>query len=61
MIHTKGGDQIKSYAKLDADQVHRIRVLLAGGMSQMKVAIVFGVCRKTITDIYAGRTWKWLG
>lgn len=47
-----------SSAKLNADDVREIRILLKTGKSQQKVADVFGVSRSCVKDIVNGLTWS---
>jgi hypothetical protein len=48
-------------AKLKEDDVFTIRVLLASGMTQTKVASQYGVARQTIADIKYYKNWKHIG
>jgi hypothetical protein len=47
-------------AKLTENNVREIRELIKSGLSQKKIARIFGVNRGTISCIYSKRNWKWL-
>jgi len=48
-------------AKLLEADVIRIRHMVADGVTQLRVAAIFGVQRSTICNIVSGRTWKHVG
>ncbi len=47
-------------AKLNGDDVTKIRALLANGIQGKDIANQFGVHKATISDIAAGKTWRHL-
>jgi hypothetical protein len=53
-------DMVNPKAKLTRDEVLEIKRLLRDGMSQKKIARIFGVNGGTISCIDSGRNWGWL-
>jgi predicted XRE-type DNA-binding protein len=47
-------------SKLSRVEVNEIRRLLASGVSQRKVAGLFGVSQGCVNEINTGKTWGWL-
>jgi|SRR6478609_1969968 len=45
-------------AKLTEESIPRIRAALASGIGKQKVAAAFGVSKKTVLNIAAGRIWR---
>lgn len=54
--YTKGEDQY--LAKLTAEKVREIRILLKQGVSTVQLGKQFGVDRTTIRAVKSGKTWK---
>lgn len=52
-----GGERNPS-AKLTADDVRTIRILIELGMDNLEIAGIFGVTRPTITRIETGKAWR---
>lgn len=48
-------------AKLCADDVRQIRELYAAGLTQIKIAESFGICRENVGQIVRRETWKHVG
>ena len=46
------------HAKLTAEQVREIRLLLAAGHLHREIATRFGISRVTVSDIRRGKSWK---
>ena len=46
--------------KLSEDDIPEVRRLLASGMLQREIAVIYGVTRKCINDVNCGRRWGWL-
>ncbi len=49
-----------SQAKLSEAQVLQVYSLSGKGKSQESVGLIFGVSRKTVSDIWRGHRWAWL-
>ena len=47
-------------SKLDKQDIGEIRVMLSRGISRSVISKKYGVTRRTIGDINAGKTWGWL-
>jgi DNA-binding transcriptional regulator YiaG len=54
--HNVGEDNPR--AELRGSDIHFIRQMLAGGMTQAEVALFYGVSRSTISHIKTGRRWS---
>ena len=46
------------YAKLNASQVEKVRILKASGSTTRDLAVRFGVAEGTVRDVVRGDTWK---
>lgn len=66
---TKANNQIDIYrygkkssgGKLTVDQVRNIRKLFnEDGLLQKQIAIQYGICQQTVSDIITGKTFYWL-
>ena len=45
-------------AKLTRDQVLEIRALIEGGMTNLAIAALYGVCDSSVSNIRTGHTWR---
>jgi len=47
-------------SKLNESDIREIREFLAKGISKRRLAMVYGISRRTILDVEIGKTWAWL-
>ena len=52
--------KLRTRRKMNPEKVRDIRARYAAGESQVSIAESYGISRRTVSDIWRRRYWKWV-